>query len=104
MDDQPVLAALVQNNSPFKDDLAALSSDPAIRTKGFDGVDILTILLPLSAAIIPAVVKIVTKSIEAKQYIVIKHKGVEIRGVSEEALTKVLRQLAEPSQPRKAKK
>jgi hypothetical protein len=104
MSDERFLAVLVRHDSPFADDLAALTSEPAIKTKGFDGIDLLTILVPLATAIIPAVVKIVTKSIDAKRYIVVKHKGVEIRGISESKLTTILEQLAKPAAPRRETK
>jgi hypothetical protein len=104
MNEEPLLAVLVRHDSPFAGDLAALSSAAPVRTKGFDGADILTILVPLAAAVIPAIVKIVTKSIEAKQYVVVKHKGVEIRGISEGKLTTVLQQLAKPPATRRRTK
>jgi hypothetical protein len=93
MAEPEVVAVVVHSDSPFASELTQLSPKQAVRTKGFDGVDLLTVLIPLSAAAIAAIVKIVTKSIEAKKYITIKHQGIEIRGISEDKLITVLNQL-----------
>ena len=93
MSDEPILAVLIRPDNPFADELVALAPTSVVKTNGFDGVDLLTVLLPMTASIVPAVVKIVTKSIEARQHVVVKYKGLEIRGISEGKLSTALEQL-----------
>jgi hypothetical protein len=58
--------------------------------QGIDGVQILTAVMTLGPLVIHGIVKIVLAQIAAKKHVRVLIDGVEIRGVSEEALMEVL--------------
>ena len=59
-------------------------------SQGWDGVSVATVVLALSAPIVPALVKIIKASIEARRHVRVKKGGITIEGVSEATLLKIL--------------
>jgi hypothetical protein len=83
-------------------DAMALTGDPSlgvdvVETDNLDasGVEIIKILVPFSLAAMTAATKVVVEMLRSRKHIKIKHKGVEITGLSAENAMKVLGALAE---------
>lgn len=64
-----------------------------IETSRFDGVLVLQILASITTITLPLVAKLISESIRAHRYVVVKRKGVEIKGLSADDAIKVLREL-----------
>jgi hypothetical protein len=81
-------------------ELQAAGGDPLIAPDaGFDGahaIDILTILTPTVAATVAAMY---AKRQAAKRYVSVKFKGVEVKGVSEGTLLKIIDRMKPPAAP-----
>ncbi len=59
-------------------------------SQGWDGLSVATVVLSLSAPVVPALVKILKANIEARRHVRVKKGGVTIEGVSEATLLKIL--------------
>lgn len=65
-----------------------------VQVKKFSGdQDIIQAIIIITAATIPYIFKIVLEQIRSKKYIKLKHKGIEIRGVSEKNVMNILKSL-----------
>ncbi|KJH65676.1 hypothetical protein [Chromobacterium violaceum] len=72
-----------------------LSGDVSfIDAKRFDGAVVLQLLAMLNTVTIPLLAKIVIERIRANRHVVIKKKGLVIRGLSADNAVKVLSELA----------
>jgi len=69
--------------------------------QGMDGVALFTVILTLTPVLVGGIVKIVQAQIKAKKHVHVKVRGIEIRGVSEEALIRILKTSLPPSKKRK---
>ena len=66
-----------------------------VEASRFDGVLVLQILASINAVTLPLLAKLISESIRAKRYVVVKKKGVEITGLSANDAIKVLRELGD---------
>lgn len=55
--------------------------------------EMVRLMVELSPLILTSVVTIVTTLIKAKKHVVIKYKGIEIAGISEKNISKILKEL-----------
>jgi hypothetical protein len=67
-----------------------------IEIKRFDGgVAIVAVVAPLLASTLPFITKIVVSQINAKKHVVVKVKGIEIRGLDEASASRLIREIYE---------
>tara|TARA_R110000868_G_scaffold28294_4_gene106432 strand:- start:899 stop:1198 length:300 start_codon:yes stop_codon:yes gene_type:complete len=57
---------------------------------GLDGQTLFTVIMTLSPLVIGGIVKVVQAQIESKKYVRVLVDGVEVRGVSESTLLKII--------------
>lgn len=79
--------------TPFAQELRNYSTE--IEASRFDGVLVLQILAALNTVTLPLIAKLVSESIRAKRYVVVKKKGIEIKGLNASDVISVLRELKE---------
>ena len=78
-------------SDPCLGQLKALDSHhQTLSSSYFGGGDTVTVLMSISAGLIPALVKIINASIAARRHISVKVDNMEITGVSEATLIKLL--------------
>lgn len=65
----------------------------AVEASRFDGVLVLQLLASLNAVSLPLLGKLISESIRAKRYVVVRKKGIEIKGLSANDTIEVLREL-----------
>jgi len=59
----------------------------------FDGVSVLQLLASLNAVTLPLLAKLIIESIRANRYVVVKKKGIEIKGLDVDNVIAVLREI-----------
>jgi hypothetical protein len=62
----------------------------AVSSQGFDGSHTIDLLVNLTPALAAILAGVYAKQIHANRYISFKYKGIEVKGVSEEALIKII--------------
>src|SRR5262249_25493194 len=72
---------------------AANITHSEVEGKAFDGGVASTLIVALSAAAVPAIVKIYAAYVGSKKHIKLKYKDVEIQGVSESTLLELVKQM-----------
>ena len=77
--------------SPMLEDLKGNISE--VDATRFDGVLLLQLLAGLNAVTIPLIGKLIAESIRSKRYVVVKKKGIEIRGLDADNVIAVLREI-----------
>jgi len=90
-----VIEILSQDEKFFDTLYKNQNSDVKItRSKKFDGEsNLIDILINLSYFTIPFVAKVIIEFIKSRKHIKVKHKGIEITGLSEKTTLKVLKNI-----------
>ena len=90
-----------QASHDFKEEierLTTLTSVEVVKADSLDGTsDLIQILLVLNSLAIPVLAKIVIESIRAKKHVSIKKDGIEITGISEASVHKILEKILDGS-------
>jgi hypothetical protein len=66
-----------------------------ISSDRFDGDTLIQAIVTLGSISIPLVAKIIIENIRSKKHVVVKHKGIEIKGLDAENTIKILEELSE---------
>jgi hypothetical protein len=67
----------------------------AISSQGFDGARTVELLVTITPAVATFLAGLYTKRVAANRYISLKYKGIEVKGVSETTLLKIIDRAAE---------
>jgi hypothetical protein len=65
-----------------------------INSDRFEGGAVLQVIITLGTISIPLVAKIIIENLRANKHVVVKHKGIVIKGLSAENTLKVLEELS----------
>ncbi len=97
MTSESALSIQVQKDDrDFFDTLNSENSLPytKLETSSFDGQsEVVTVLLTLTPVVLTFIGKIISEQLRAKKYVKIIHKGVQIQGVDEKNVAKILKGL-----------
>jgi hypothetical protein len=84
------LAIELRSDDELLSELRELGPENEVTRKGFDGSDVVIVLVTLATTTIAQTASIIKKAIDARKHISVKYKGVEIKGVSEKRLLELL--------------
>ncbi len=85
-----------QQDKKVFDDLAGknIENVKILTVKRFDGTsDLIEAIVPLTISALPFITKIILEQIRSKKHVKIKHKGMEIRGISESNVVSIVEEL-----------